>query len=145
MYTTQIVENVEAVPMGERQRRRFLTVRFIGNGKDFTHSFVFALYTPKDQIRRVIREFIQELDASDIITPDLTVGPLDLTDIDLTVPQETQELMAFFKKKGKLDKLNEIKNLGFLTGAKATALDTAISDLKAQMHTDFKQAFVNYF
>lgn len=116
-------------------------VEFTDGQQTFTTPFTVALYTPADQVKKLIKERAAEYEAADAILPELADNMvIDLATVDTSIPTEHQEFREWFQKYNRLLRVRELIAAGVLTGN-----ETQVTNLLNQVRQDFKPAFINKF
>lgn len=135
MYTPTITGKTIDKP----NRKIVLDVTFSNGTDDFSNRFTFPLYTTVDQIKRVIKEYIEEIDSGESLESSVTTGEVDLSNVSTTAPQEQQDFQAWSRKVTKLERVMSLVDLGVFTGS-----ETPIQNLQNDVKTSFKPEYLNY-
>lgn len=118
-------------------RSIYVNIEFSNGTDTFNNQFTFPLYTTIDSMKRVIKEYIEELEAGETLADTISTGILDTTSV---VTQPTVDEVGFrewMKKKIKLEKVQGLVDLGVLTGT-----EQQVVTFRQEVKNGFKISFL---
>lgn len=128
-----------ATKLGEaldRQKQRLIvTVRFTEGEHTFDKDFPFALTATLDEIKRVIKNFLDQINTAPVTPAD---GALDLSGVADPVPTAAElAKQEWFRDFARLERVAKLIELGVLMGN-----ETPVVNLRDKVRTNFKPAYV---
>lgn len=132
MYTVEITKKELSSP-----KNRLIVDAVFTNGKDtHTRSFEFPLYTTVDQIKKRLKEQIEEFEAGESLEPQVPTGTVDVSTIDTKVPQGQRDFNDWFIKFQRLERVNKLVDLGVINASNPKLL-ALVQDLKNTIKVEY--------
>lgn len=119
-------------------RRILVSARLTNGAEVINKTFDFPLYTTLEQIKRVIKQFTDEVDAGVNLFQEVPTGVVDMTGVISGSTAEQLAFEAWLRDVLRLEKLDRLINIGVFTGT-----ETQIVNLRNKVKTDFKVSFVD--
>lgn len=111
-------------------RKLNVTVTISDGTQTFDKVFPFPLYTTREQIERVIKEYIDELDAGDTLYEALPAPDtvLDVASVTTDAPPEKQAFIDFMQDTARRERVQKLIDWGIVpaNNPKVTALNDKI-------------------
>ena len=126
MYTvTYDAKNKNAAT---RQIELSTTITETTSGTSFPYTFRFPLYTSLAQINRIVKDFVEELEAGDTLGEEIPLGAVDLTAVASDVTPEKATFIEFTKDINRREKVQKLIEWGIVpaNNAKVVALNAKI-------------------
>lgn len=126
MYTvTYDAKNKNAAT---RQIELSTTVTNTSNGSSFPYTFRFPLYTSLAQINRIVKDFVEELEAGDTLGDEIPLGAVDLTAVGSDVTPEKAAFIEFTKDINRRERVQKLIDWGIVqsNNPKVAALNNKI-------------------
>lgn len=135
MYTA----NITNVSIQKATEQYTLNVEFTDGTDTFSRDFKFSLHDDFDRAKRHIKRFIDRLEAAVAEVSTISTGVVDLSAAVEPTPTASEQARAdWFRNYGRLKSVQELIDLGVLTGNEAP-----VQTLKNKVKNDFKASYVN--
>lgn len=118
-------------------RSIYVNIEFSNGTDTFNNQFTFPLYTTIDSMKRVIKEYIEELEAGETLADTISTGILDTTSVVTQPTVDEVEFREWMKKKIKLEKVQGLVDLGVLTGT-----EQQVVTFRQEVKNGFKISFL---
>ena len=106
MYTvTYDAKNKNAAT---RQIELSTTITETTSGSSFPYTFRFPLYTSLEQINRIVKEFVEELEAGDTLGDAIPLGALDVAAVGTDVPPEKAAFIEFVQDVARRERMQKL-------------------------------------
>lgn len=140
MYTVTI----ENKTIQHTTNQYVLTVDFSKESSSFRKKFIFGMDVSFDEAKRVIKRFVETLEEAEVKVEGIQTGNLDLSTVaEPTLSDEDVTRNEWFALYDRFNQLEFLASKGILAGAKATALETKILELKTSLSSGFKASYLN--
>jgi hypothetical protein len=118
-----------------RQIELLVTVTNSLDGASFPYTFRFPLYTSLAQINRIVKDFVEELEAGDTLGDTIPLGSVDLSVVGSDVTPEKAAFLEFVKDVAKRERVQKLIDWAIIpdTSPKVVALNDKI---KAALQTN---------
>lgn len=135
MYTVEIKDT------NKNESTRLLEVIIVIKNNDekaLEKLLTFPLYTTNEQIQRVIKEYVEELEAGDVLKASVEIGPIDLKNVTSEVPPEKLLEVAFLRDLAIRERIQKLIEWGIVSAnhPKVTAVNSRIQTTLAA-HPNF--------
>lgn len=135
MFTAKIVRKQLDLPT----KSIYVDVEFTDGVTTFGEQFKFGLDISFETIQRQIKRFIEMYNNAEAKADAIPVSTLDLSGVVVN-PEPTaaeQEKANWFRDFGRLERVQQLITLGVLTGT-----ETAVTNLRNRVKTNFKPAYI---
>ena len=137
MYTATLTSK----SFNKRTRQYVLVVEFSNGVDTFTEELRFGADFTFDQIKANVKTRIDLLNAGEAGIENISEGAVDISTVPDTTPTKAElDAQEWVRNFNRLEKVQQLIDLGVLTGN-----ETAVTNLRTKVSSDFKPAYINLF